>query len=73
METAPEVLTLVIRVRRMVKVELMLARLAKSPSLVLFIKEKGMLGKNLLVFFSVGKKDSLLLLLWYDGLSSCQV
>lgn len=53
-KAVPEVLTLVIRVR-MVKVELMLDHLAKSQSLLLFIKGKGMFDKNLLVI-SVGKK-----------------
>ena len=55
--TVPEVLTLVIRVR-MVKVVLMLDRLVKSQSLVLFIKEKGMFDKNLLAsFFLLSKID----------------
>ena len=35
----------------------MLGRLAKSQSLVLFIKEKGMFDKNLLVFFLLLKQD----------------
>ena len=44
--TVPEVLTLAIRVSRMVKVELMLDRLAKSQNLDLFSKEKGMFDKK---------------------------
>ena len=46
MVTVQEVLTLAIRVSRMVKVELMLDRLAKSRNLDLFSREKGMFDKK---------------------------